>query len=65
MSGKWHNGKASLQANFPEAKQVFVGGMTNPMKALQGDVKNGVLETAKIAPKHACEVGAQRNFARL
>ncbi len=58
MSGKWHNGKPSLQANFPEAKQVFVGGMTNPTKALLGDVKNGVLETAKIAPKHACEVFA-------
>lgn len=58
MSGKWHNGKASLEANFPEARQVFVGGMTNPQKALLGDVRNGKLGATKIAPKHACEVFA-------
>jgi arylsulfatase A-like enzyme len=63
MSGKWHNGRASLQANFPNAKQVFVGGMTDPMKAQLGDVKDGKLSPPEIGKKHACEIFADEAIA--
>jgi arylsulfatase A-like enzyme len=54
MSGKWHNGNASLARIFPDARGVFVGGMTNPMKASLCDVTAGKLTKPKLTPKHAC-----------
>jgi len=58
MSGKWHNGEASLARCFPTARGVFVGGMTNPLKASLCDVTDGKLTKPQVAAKHACAVFA-------
>lgn len=58
VSGKWHNGPKSVSKSFQQARKVFTGGMTNPMNAMLSDWKNGRMQPAKLAPKHACEVFA-------
>ena len=58
MSGKWHNGDASIGKSFQSAHSVFSGGMTDPMKARLADLADGKLTTPKLAPKHACEMFA-------
>jgi arylsulfatase A-like enzyme len=58
MTGKWHNGTDSLARIFPAARAVFVGGMTNPMKAPLCDVVAGNLTKPVLAPAHACAVFA-------
>ncbi len=65
VSGKWHNGEASLLKSFQQAKSMFTGGMTDPLKAPLHSVVNGKLEPAKIAPKHACEIFADEAVAFL
>lgn len=55
ISGKWHNGTPSLLRNFKIARSIFVGGMTDPLKAKLCDVADGQLQPAKMAEKHACE----------
>jgi arylsulfatase A-like enzyme len=58
MSGKWHNGEKSLPASFQRAQSVFMGGMTNPMKANLRDLADGKLSKPHLAPKHACAMFA-------
>jgi len=58
MTGKWHNGNASLARIFPNARSVFVGGMTNPMKAPLCDVIDGKITKPQVAGEHACAVFA-------
>ena len=58
ISGKWHNGDASLARSFKVARSMFLGGMTNPMKANLSDVEEGRVGAAKVSSKHACEVFA-------
>jgi arylsulfatase A-like enzyme len=58
MSGKWHNGPASISKSFQIAKSIFAGGMTNPLQAKLSDVKDGRLEQPELVSKHACEVFA-------
>jgi len=58
MTGKWHNGAKSLPASFQFARSVFVGGMTNPERAMLCDLVDGKLTRPQMAPKHACEVFA-------
>jgi arylsulfatase A-like enzyme len=58
MTGKWHNGAASIPKSFQIARSVFAGGMTNPMQAKLSDMADGKLGPTQIAPKHACEVFA-------
>ncbi len=60
ISGKWHNGDASLARNFQVARSVFLGGMTDPMHARLSDVVEGKVMPAKLAPRHACEVFADQ-----
>ena len=55
VSGKWHNGDASLVRSFQIARSMFTGGMTNPMQAKLRDVSAGKVGAAKPAVKHACE----------
>jgi arylsulfatase A-like enzyme len=57
MSGKWHNGAASAARSFQTARQLFLGGMTNPMAAsLQDILPNGKPGPVVISKKHGCEV---------
>ncbi|MEI6235803.1 MAG: sulfatase-like hydrolase/transferase [Planctomycetota bacterium] len=58
LTGKWHNGQPSIPKSFQIARSVFTGGMTNPMNAMLGDLADGKMTPAKLAPKHACEVFA-------
>jgi arylsulfatase A-like enzyme len=41
ISGKWHNGNASLVRSFKIARGIFTGGMTDPMQAELHDVTAG------------------------
>ncbi len=67
MTGKWHNGPASLPRCFQSARSVFVGGMTNPLHALLRDLVDGRLTQPKLAKEHACAVFADETvkFLRL
>jgi arylsulfatase A-like enzyme len=58
MTGKWHNGPRSLPRSFQMARSVFVGGMTDPMKASLCDLMQGRLTPPRPAGKHACSVFA-------
>lgn len=58
MTGKWHNGAKSLPACFQQARAIFTGGMTNPLKAPLRNLEDGKLTEPKTASKHACEVFA-------
>jgi len=60
VTGKWHNGEASLVRSFQEAKGVFSGGMTNPLRAPLADVVDGRLAAPRLAPQHACAVFADQ-----
>ena len=65
ISGKWHNGEKALVRSFQEARGIFSGGMTNPLKANLADVTDGKLGTPKLAPKHACAVFADEAIGFL
>ena len=58
ISGKWHNSGPAIARSFQTARSLFVGGMTDPMKAKLSDMVDGKLTPPQIAPKHACEVFA-------
>jgi arylsulfatase A-like enzyme len=58
VSGKWHNGEKSIALCFQQARGIFDGGMTNPLKAKLSNVVDGKLATPQVADKHACEVFA-------
>jgi arylsulfatase A-like enzyme len=60
ISGKWHNGPASLPRCFQVARSIFAGGMTNPMEASLSDMIDGKLAEPQRAPRHACEVFADQ-----
>ncbi|MFN9715285.1 MAG: sulfatase-like hydrolase/transferase [Planctomycetota bacterium] len=55
MSGKWHNGPASIAKTFQRANSVFLGGMTDPMKTPVQDLVDGKLASPRREPNHACE----------
>ncbi len=58
VSGKWHNGPASIAKSFQTARSMFTGGMTDPMKAKLSDVVDGKVTPPQLSPKHACEAFA-------
>ena len=57
-TGKWHNGKPSLPRSFQQAQAIFVGGMTDPLKAPLCNLENGKLTEPQLCPKHSCEAFA-------
>ncbi len=65
ISGKWHNGDASLARSFQIARSVFTGGMTNPLQAPLRDLENGQLSPPKISPQHACATFADETIRFL
>jgi arylsulfatase A-like enzyme len=65
VSGKWHNGDASLVRSFQIARSMFTGGMTNPMEAKLRDVAGGKVGEPHLSPKHACEAFADEAIAFL
>ena len=65
MSGKWHNTPASLPGSFQRARSVFVGGMTDPMKAKLNHLEGGTLSAPQLSERHACAVFADEAIAFL
>jgi arylsulfatase A-like enzyme len=58
MTGKWHNGAASVSHSFQLARSVFTGGMGNPMEIPVRDLAGGHLSPPRPVQKHGCEVFA-------
>ena len=56
VSGKWHNGDASLVRSFQIARGMFMGGMTDPMHVKLSEVVDGKVRPPVATPKHSCEV---------
>lgn len=54
VSGKWHNGPASIGKSFQQARAIFAGGMTNPLQARLSDLVDGQLQPPQPSPQHAC-----------
>lgn len=65
VSGKWHNGNASIARSFSIARSMFTGGMTNPMHAKLSNVVDGKVEPPRESQKHACEVFAEETILFL
>ena len=65
ISGKWHNTPASVPLSFQRARQLFTGGMTNPMKAPLSNLENGKVGPTTISSKHACDAFADETIAFL
>jgi arylsulfatase A-like enzyme len=58
VTGKWHNGGASVSKCFQHARAIFSGGMGDPMHAPLRHLEDGVLRKPFKTEKHACEVFA-------
>ena len=66
MAGKWHNGPGSVGKSFQQARSLFVGGMTNPLKAKINDLlPGGKLSPDRPCPKHLCEEATDEVLAFL
>ena len=65
ISGKWHNTPAAVPLSFQRARQLFTGGMTNPMHAPLGNLENGQMGPTAVSPQHACETFADETIAFL
>jgi arylsulfatase A-like enzyme len=60
MTGKWHNGPKSLARVFPNARSVFLGGMSDPYNSRSQDVVDGQLGPAVTNQMHHTELYATR-----
>lgn len=65
ISGKWHNTPSSVSLSFQRARQVFTGGMTDPLKAPLSDFDSGKMQPPTVRPKHACETFVDETIAFL
>jgi arylsulfatase A-like enzyme len=65
ISGKWHNTAASVPLSFQRARQLFTGGMTDPLRAPLSNLEHGKIGPAKIFPRHACATFAEETIAFL
>lgn len=65
VSGKWHNGEASLARSFQNARSMFLGGMTNPLQAKLSHVVDGKVAAPQLSQKHACEAFADETIRFL
>ena len=65
ISGKWHNTAASVPLSFQRARQLFTGGMTDPLRAPLSNLENGKMGPTKISSQHACATFADETIAFL
>ena len=65
LSGKWHNGEASIGKSFQRARSMLVAGMADPMHAELSHLENGAVTPPKLSPQHACAVFADEAIALL
>jgi arylsulfatase A-like enzyme len=59
LTGKWHNGEAAIARSFQEARTVFLGGMTDPMKASLSELVNERMVPMASVQRHTCELFAE------
>ena len=65
VTGKWHNGEASIPKCFQLARSMFTGGMSNPMDVPLKQLENGRMGKAVKSQTHACEIFANEAIAFL
>jgi arylsulfatase A-like enzyme len=65
LSGKWHNAPGVIGRSFGAARAVFLGGMTNPMKAPLHELKDGQMVPSGVSDRHACEIFADETIKFL
>jgi arylsulfatase A-like enzyme len=65
LSGKWHNTAPSVPKSFQRARSVFVGGMTDPLKAQVRHLEGETLTPPALSPQHACAAFADEAIAFL
>jgi arylsulfatase A-like enzyme len=65
ISGKWHNTAASVPLSFQRARQLFTGGMTDPLRAPLSNLESGKMGPTKISSQHACATFADETIAFL
>ncbi|MFM2093262.1 MAG: hypothetical protein RIS70_386, partial [Planctomycetota bacterium] len=58
-TGKWHNGQRSLERAFPDAKSVFLGGMSDHTQLTIRDVQSGKCTAERPAAKFSSEQFAE------
>lgn len=58
ISGKWHNGEASVKRAFQGGKAVFVGGMGWPYELPLHDLVSGELVNNRLSVEHSVKVFA-------
>ena len=58
-TGKWHNGQQSLERAFPDAKSVFLGGMSDHTQLTIRDVQSGKCTAERPAAKFSSEQFAE------
>jgi arylsulfatase A-like enzyme len=64
VSGKWHNGAASLVRAFDAGEAVFLGGMTDPYAAKVVDfARTDAAKRAKLTPPRTTEKHCVERFA--
>jgi arylsulfatase A-like enzyme len=58
-TGKWHNGAPALAASFPNAKSIYLGGMSDQFGTPMADVgPDGKMTNQRKPPEHCSEVFA-------
>ncbi len=58
-TGKWHNGATSCAASFPDARSIFLGGMTDQFKVELQDVgPEGKMVNKRTGVGHSSEIFA-------
>lgn len=58
MTGKWHNGEGAICRVFPEARSVFLGGMTDAFAVQVADIHGGAVTNTRTETHFAAEVFA-------
>lgn len=56
MSGKWHNGRATLRRAFPDARAVLEQGMSNHYEVPAVDLVDGEVRNPRVDPIHSSEL---------
>jgi arylsulfatase A-like enzyme len=57
MTGKWHNGQTSAARVFPQARDVFFGGMTSDVSRFPvHDIADGTVGPERTTSKHQTEL---------
>ncbi len=65
-TGKWHNGQPSLAESFPNARSIYLGGMSNQFGTPVADVgAEGKMVNARTPPEHCSEVFANEAISFL